>query len=140
MDPKTIAVPIIDRYLKILDVIEKLEEIGASIQIVDDLLQNEFEPKLVASIMYDPISNDPYHEFFPTELASICDHIHKSSSDFKANAIVSIFGDLISFYKAGLDGEGPLAESDSKGTIYYNNEGESLKLSALYEKYGIEPE
>ena len=136
MDIETIAIRIIERHLQVLGLFKHLEESRISVGSIDDVIFNDFELKLVASILYPEIIDDPDHEFFIGELSSICDGIYESNLEIKANVIVSIFNDILKFFKSGID-HGTLAESNYTGTVYFNKERESLKLETLYSNYGV---
>ena len=133
---ETIVIRVIERYLQVLEALKQLEESRISIGLIDDIFFNDFELKLAASILYPDIIDDPDHEFFIGELSSICDDVYESNLEIKANVIVSIFNDILKFFESGID-HGTSAESNHTGTVYFNKEGESLKLESLYREYRV---
>ena len=133
---KKIVSSLIDRYLQVISVNRKLEEMGVSIEIVDQLIGGDFEIWLAASVFHPVIMDDPDHEFLPSELGSVCDRIYESDVEQKPNIIIQIFIEILDFFNSEFD-HGTLARSDHEGTVYINKGGEKLELESLFIKYGV---
>jgi len=124
---------LIKRHVQVENVIQSMEEMGISVHAVDDLLGNFFEIELVVSLMHPKFQKGD--EFLPNVLHDICGKVYKSNLTDKSRVVISMFDDILDFFKSGYE-HGSLSKSDHNGTVYYNKEGEKLDFKTLSNKHG----